>query len=69
VNMIGGGIRDGLLCRMTAKATGKTVIAGPVEASAVGNILVQLMAAGEIRSLDEGREIVRRSFGQKIYGP
>ncbi|MBE3581985.1 MAG: rhamnulokinase [Thermoanaerobacteraceae bacterium] len=69
VHMVGGGTQNELLCRFTAGATGRPVVAGPVEATAVGNLLVQAMAMGEISNLDEGREIVRRSFALKTYEP
>lgn len=62
INMVGGGIQDQFLCKLTANITGKTVLAGPVEASVLGNILMQLMALGEIKSLEEGRRIIRNSF-------
>lgn len=67
INIIGGGSQNQLLNQFTANATGKTVIAGPVEATAIGNILVQAIAMGEIASLEEGREIVRRSFPVETY--
>ncbi|HBT46837.1 MAG TPA: rhamnulokinase [Peptococcaceae bacterium] len=69
VHMVGGGTQNELLCRFTANATGRPVVAGPVEATAAGNLLVQAMAMGEINNLDEGREIVRRSFSLKTYEP
>lgn len=69
INMIGGGIQDEFLCQLTADATGKKVIAGPVEASAFGNIIMQLMAIGEIKSLSEGRQLIKSSVTQKIYNP
>ncbi len=69
INMVGGGINAELLCRLTADATGKVVLAGPAEATSLGNIIVQLMALGEISNLEEGREIVRRSVKIKEYEP
>ena len=69
INIIGGGIQDEFLCQLTATATGKKVLAGPVEASAFGNIIVQLMALDEIKSLEEGREIIKNSSNQKTYIP
>lgn len=69
LHMVGGGIRQERLCQWTADACGRPVIAGPVESSGVGNLLVQLMAAGEISSLPEGRELVSRSFPRKSYTP
>lgn len=69
VNMVGGGIRAELLCRLTAACTGRRVIAGPAEATALGNITVQLNALGETGGLAEGREIIRRSVEVKEYRP
>jgi rhamnulokinase len=69
VHIIGGGARNRLLCRFTADATGKPVAAGPVEATAAGNILVQMLALGHLSSLAEGRELVRRSFPVERYEP
>lgn len=65
----GGGSQNSLLNQMTADATGLRVIAGPVEATAAGNILAQLMASGEISSLKEGRTIIRDSFETQIFEP
>lgn len=67
INMVGGGIQDQLLCELTAKKTGKKVIAGPIEGSVLGNVLMQMKALGVIDSLEDGREIMRRSFEQRIY--
>lgn len=67
INMVGGGIQDEFLCQLTANVTRKTVLAGPVEASVLGNILMQLMALGEIKSLEEGRRIIRNSFEVKEF--
>ena len=54
---------------MTADATGRSVLAGPIEATALGNLIVQLMAAGTIASLAEGRELVARSFPLEEFLP
>jgi rhamnulokinase len=69
IHVIGGGSRNGLLCRLTADATGLPVIAGPAEATASGNILVQAMALGYVRSLADIRAIVRESVDLKTYEP
>ncbi len=69
VHMVGGGIKDTMVCRFTASATGKTVLAGPVEATSTGNALMQLMALGKISNLTEGRKIVKNSFPIKTYQP
>ena len=67
VNMIGGGIQDELLCEMTARVTGRTIVAGPIEGSVLGNVLMQLKAGGHIASLAEGRALTQKSFPRKIY--
>ncbi len=69
IHVIGGGSQNELLCQMTADATGRPVIAGPVEATALGNALVQWMALGEISSLADAREMARRSFALRHYEP
>jgi sugar (pentulose or hexulose) kinase len=69
IHIVGGGTKNELLSQMTADACGRPVIAGPVEATAIGNVLVQAMAAGMIKSLDEARAIVRENFGVKRYEP
>jgi rhamnulokinase len=69
IHIIGGGSQNTLLNQFTADATGRTVIAGPVEATATGNILVQAMALGVLPSLAEGRALVRRSFDVKVFEP
>jgi len=69
VHIVGGGARNWLLCQMTADALGLPVHAGPAEATAVGNILVQAMAAGKLSSPEEMRAVVRESFKVKQYQP
>ncbi len=69
IHMLGGGIKDTMVCRFTASATGKKVLAGPVEATSTGNAIVQLMALGKIENLTEGRKIVKNSFPIKTYEP
>ncbi len=64
IHIVGGGSKNLLLNRLVEEATGRTVIAGPAEATATGNILVQAIGAGELRDLDEARAVVRRSFPQ-----
>ena len=61
--------KDGFLCQMTADATNVPVIAGPIEATAAGNIAVQLIAAGEIKDLKEAREIIADSFSVQEFTP
>ena len=69
LNMIGGATRNALHCHMTADALGIPILCGPAEGAAVGNVLMQLIAAGEIASLAEGRELVARSDPPKEYLP
>lgn len=69
IHMVGGGIQNELLCQFVADATGRKVITGPVEATACGNILTQARATGQIESLAEARDIVRRSFQLKTFEP
>lgn len=65
----GRGVRNRLLCQMTADATNRPILAGPAEATAIGNLVVQLMAAGRIGSLAEGRSLVAQSFPVEQYVP
>ncbi|MBL7186365.1 MAG: rhamnulokinase [Phycisphaerae bacterium] len=69
MHIVGGGIQNELLCQFTANALGKRVVTGPIEATAIGNILMQAIATGRIKSLAEGRHIVRNSFELKEYEP
>jgi rhamnulokinase len=69
IYIVGGGSRNGLLNQLVANATGRTVVAGPVEATAAGNVMVQAIGGGEIATLDEGRELIRRSFEIEVFEP
>jgi rhamnulokinase len=69
IHIIGGGSRNRLLNQLTADATGRTVHAGPVEATAIGNLLVQALALGHLSSLAEARAVVRRSFPVETFEP
>ena len=62
VNIVGGGSKDIYLNELTAKYTGKPVVAGPTEATAIGNLLVQMIASNEIDDLSSGRDIIKNSF-------
>jgi rhamnulokinase len=62
IRIVGGGSRNRLLNQFTADATGRTVVAGPVEATALGNIAMQMLATGAVSSLDQARHIIERSF-------
>jgi len=69
VHVVGGGASNAFLCQLTADLTRRPVLAGPVEAAALGNIVVQLHAFGELASLAEMRALVRRSFDVRVYEP
>ena len=69
LHIIGGGTRNSLLNQFTADSTGRTVIAGPVEATAIGNILMQAIGMKQLASLAEARAVVRLSFEAEIYEP
>jgi rhamnulokinase len=69
VHIVGGGVNNTLLCQLTADASGRPVVAGPVEATAIGNIVVQAIAAGELADLSQARELVARSFPTVVYEP
>ncbi len=62
INIVGGGSKDGYLNELTAQYTKKPVIAGPTEATAIGNLLVQMIASGDIESLSQGRDMIKNSF-------
>jgi rhamnulokinase len=69
VHVIGGGARNELLCRLTADLLGRPVLAGPVEATALGNVLVQARAAGELGSLADMRAVAAASAEPAVYEP
>ena len=69
IHMVGGGIKDTLLCRLTANATGAVVLAGPAEATVLGNIAVCLISLGEIPDIHEARAAVARSEKLAKYEP
>jgi rhamnulokinase len=69
LHIVGGGIKNEFLNQFAADATGKKIIAGPAEATAIGNILMQAKATGQIKTLTEARKLVRNSFELKKYQP
>jgi rhamnulokinase len=69
IHVVGGGSQNTLLCQLTADACNRPVAAGPVEATALGNVLVQMLGLGLIRTLAEGRAVVRRSFDVRTFQP
>ena len=69
IHIVGGGTKDGLLCQMAADACNTTVIAGPIEATALGNVAAQLIASGDISDMWKAREIIRNSEETKTFTP
>jgi rhamnulokinase len=69
IHVVGGGARNALLCQMTADASRRPVLAGPVEATAIGNVMLQAIALGLVDSLEQAREVVRRSSEMTLYEP
>ena len=69
IRVIGGGSKNRVLNQFTADATGKRVLAGPAEATALGNVAVQILATGAATSLQEVRAIVDRSFPTEVFEP
>jgi rhamnulokinase len=69
IHVVGGGARNRLLCQWTADATGLPVLAGPAEATEIGNLAVQAMALGELGSLEEARDMICSSFSPDVYEP
>jgi rhamnulokinase len=66
---VGGGTKNQLLSQLAADAMGRQVITGPIEATAIGNVIQQAIATGHLSSLAEGRDIVRRSFPVSTFEP
>jgi rhamnulokinase len=69
IHIVGGGSRNSLLCQLTANATGRTVIAGPAEATAIGNLLAQALANGWIGSYAQMTDVVNDSFLAQEFAP
>ena len=69
IHIIGGGSQNKLLCQFTANATGRKVIAGPLEATGAGNLLIQAISLGYLDDLVHARKVVRNSFTMKTYEP
>jgi rhamnulokinase/L-fuculokinase len=69
IHVVGGGTKDKFLSQMTADACGIPVAAGPEEATAIGNLMMQAIAAGEVANLSEARQVVAVSFELKHYEP
>ena len=69
IHIIGGGTKNRLLNQFTASATNRVVVSGPVEATAIGNVLMQAIALGHLYTLDDARTVVRASFTPETYQP
>jgi rhamnulokinase len=69
IHVVGGGSQNEFLCQLTADACHREVLAGPVEATAIGNVLTQALGLGLLGHLSDAREVVRRSFEVKSYTP
>lgn len=69
IHVIGGGTKDTLLCQLTANSCNRTVKAGPIEATVMGNVAVQLMSADAVSGISEARKIVANSSELKVYEP
>jgi rhamnulokinase len=69
LQIVGGGSRNRLLNQFTADATGCTVVAGPIEATALGNVAMQMVGSGAVATLDDARHIIERSFPTERYVP
>ena len=69
IRIVGGGSRNRLLNQYAANATGLPVIAGPIEATALGNIAMQMLATGAVSSLAEARQVIERSFPVERFAP
>ncbi len=69
LNIVGGGIQNRLLNRMVADAIDRPVVTGPIEGAAIGNLLMQAVALGELKGLEEARQVVRASEPVDLYEP
>ena len=62
LNIIGGGSKNMLLNELTMQYTGKKIITGPTEGTAIGNLMMQMVGGGDVKDVHEGRQIVKNSF-------
>jgi rhamnulokinase len=69
IHIVGGGSQNQVLNQFVADATGRMVVAGPAEATAIGNVLIQAIGSGALSGLDEARAVVRRSFPTRVIEP
>ncbi len=69
IHIVGGGTQNRQLCQAAADACGRRVVAGPIEATATGNLMMQAVAAGDVGSIAQAREVIRNSFSVEEYQP
>jgi rhamnulokinase len=69
IHIVGGGTQNRLLCQMAADACNRRVVAGPIEATAIGNVMMQAVACGDVASIRQAREVIRESFPVSEYTP
>ena len=69
LHVVGGGVKNELLCQITANVTQIPVVAGPIESTALGNLLVQMISSGELKNIFEARKVIVKSFAIKTYQP
>ena len=69
IHIVGGGTQNRLLCQFAADACARRVVAGPIEATATGNVMMQAVAAGDVASIAQARDVIRRSFAVEQYEP
>lgn len=69
IHIVGGGTQNRLLCQMAADACDRRVVAGPIEATAIGNVMMQAVSNGDVASIAEAREVIRTSFAVEEYVP
>ncbi len=69
IHIVGGGTQNELLCQMTADACNRRVVTGPIEATAIGNVMMQAVASGDVGSIAEAREVIRASFPMNEFVP
>ena len=69
LNIVGGGTKNKILSGFTANAINRPVIAGPIEATAIGNISAQMISLGDVKNVSEAKEVIRNSFPLEYYTP
>ena len=69
IHIVGGGAQNKLLCQMAANSCHRRVVAGPVEATAIGNVMLQAVTSGAVGSIADAREVIRGSFDVAEYVP